>query len=78
MTAAGMTRKVLRFGPSITLIRTIYNNLISLMKGTYTEATHMLILKTLSAFLLELVHRFGSLRLALQSILLFNEGQSRS
>ncbi len=52
MTAAGMARKVLRFGPSITLIRTIYNNLISLMNGTYTEATHMLILKTLSAFFL--------------------------
>jgi len=36
MVAAGMTRKILRFGPSITLVRTIYNNCISLMKGTYT------------------------------------------
>ena len=52
MVAAGMTRKVLRFGPSITLVRTIYNNLMSLLKGTYSEPTHMLILKTLSAFFL--------------------------
>lgn len=52
MVAAGMTRKVLRFGPSITLVRGIINNLIALMKGDYTEATHMLVLKTLSSFFL--------------------------
>ncbi len=52
MVAAGMTRKVLRFGPSITLVKTIINNLIALTKKNYTEPTHMLVLKTLSAFFL--------------------------
>ena len=36
MNAAGMTRKVLRFGPSFVLVRTIVNNCIALVKGNYT------------------------------------------
>jgi hypothetical protein len=52
MIAAGMTRKVLRFGPSITLVRTIIANVKALLTGAHTEPTHMLVLKTLSAFFL--------------------------
>lgn len=52
MNAAGMTRKVLRFGPSFALVRTIINNCIALIQGNYTEKTYMLVLKTLSAFFL--------------------------
>ncbi len=52
MNAAGMTRKVLRFGPSFAMVRTIVNNCIALVKGNYTEKTYMLVLKTLSAFFL--------------------------
>jgi len=38
MVAAGMTRKILRFGPSITLIKTILSNTKSIIEGTHSES----------------------------------------
>lgn len=52
MGAMAMTRKVLRFGPSINMVKTIITNLDSIVKGTNTESIHIVILKTLSAFFL--------------------------
>ena len=54
MGAMAMTRKVLRFGPSITILKTIITNIDSLVKGSYTEQTHILVLKTLSAVWLDM------------------------
>jgi hypothetical protein len=49
-----MTRKVLRFGPSINMIKTIITNINLIVKGGYKEDLHMLVLKTLSSLFLAL------------------------
>lgn len=50
MGVSGMTRKVLRFGPSINMVLTIIRNLQDIANGSITEPLHIVILKTLSAF----------------------------
>lgn len=47
-----MTRKVLRFGPSIATIKTVISNINDLIEYRTTEPEHIVILKTLSAFFL--------------------------
>jgi hypothetical protein len=44
-----LARKILRFGPSISCLRTFILNTIELIKGTNEEATPVFILRTLSA-----------------------------
>lgn len=50
MSAAAMTRKILRFGPSINCIKTIIVNLQLIASGKYNEPLELLVMKTLSAF----------------------------
>lgn len=50
MSAAAMTRKILRFGPSINCLKTIIINLQVMASGKSNEPLPFLILKTLSAF----------------------------
>lgn len=52
MGAMSMTRKVLRFGPSINTIKTVINNLQLIASGEYDEPLIILILRTMSAFFL--------------------------
>ena len=52
MGAMSMTRKVLRFGPSINTVRTIINNVNDLLEYKNLEPEHIVLLKTLSAFFL--------------------------
>lgn len=52
MGAMGMTRKVLRFGPSINCIKTVIGNLKTIASGKAKEPLIILILKTLSQFFL--------------------------
>ena len=47
-----MTRKVLRFGPSINTVKTVITNLQILASGKCKEPLHIFILKTMSAFFL--------------------------
>ena len=54
MGVTAMTRKVLRFGPSINMLKTIISNINLIIKGNHTENLHMLVLRTLSAFFLAL------------------------
>lgn len=50
MDAAGMGRKILRFGPSIIILQTIINNLKTLAAGKSKEPSIILMLRTLSQF----------------------------
>ena len=52
MTAMSMTRKVLRFGPSINMIKLVINNLQAIATGNYKEPLNIFILRTLSALFL--------------------------
>ena len=52
MTAMSMTRKVLRFGPSINMIKLVINNLKAIATGDYKEPLNIFILRTLSSLFL--------------------------
>lgn len=52
MGAMGMTRKVLRFGPSINTIKVALTNLQIIASGKCKEPLHIFILKTMSAIFL--------------------------
>lgn len=47
-----MSRKILRFGPSITAVKTVITNISFLAKGRANDPLHIVIFKTLSAFFL--------------------------
>jgi hypothetical protein len=49
MSASAMARKILRFGPSISCIKTVILNLKALSEGRVTEPIEYFLLKTLSA-----------------------------
>lgn len=47
-----MTRKILRFGPSISSLRTVIVNVKELINGENKDSPHIHVLKTLSALLI--------------------------
>ena len=47
-----MTRKVLRFGPSIVTVRLVITNIRDLIQAKTTEPEHIVLLRTISAFFL--------------------------
>lgn len=52
MGAMAMTRKVLRFGPSINAVKIVISNLQIIASGKCKEPLHIFILKTMSTFFL--------------------------
>lgn len=54
MGAMSMTRKVLRFGPSISIVRNAIGLIQSLANGTNNEKSHIVVLRILSCVFLEM------------------------